>query len=148
MLSIWDLLHVAVREALHSNNLEEAYELLDYYPPLPPCPPLLCNPPMDIEPLPPLSTCEFNVHPPVPSCLDCIPGLAFCRNHERHCGDTHCIHCNFCGRLLCLAHLSCLCPSSVQGLSTGSVQGTRTLAKKPEKPENRENHEKPKTSEK
>ena len=99
-----------------------------------------------IEPLPPLSTCEYNVHPPVPSCLDCIPGLAFCRNHERHCGDTHCIHCNFCGRLLCLAHLSCLCPSSVQGLSTGSVQGTRTLAKKPEKPENRENHEKPKTS--
>jgi hypothetical protein len=111
IFEIWDLLDKAAIQALRTGNLVELTEILDYYPPL-----LLSldvvprpSPPLDREVVPPLSLCEYSVGPPAPSCLNCIPGIFFCADHQILCGREPFVQCNFCGRVLCWTHLDCFC---------------------------------------
>jgi hypothetical protein len=110
IFAIWDSLDKAALQALQTGNLVELTEILDYYPPLP-LPHIIVPrpaPPMDREVVPPLSVCEYCVGPPVP-CLNCIPGIFICADHQILCGREPFVQCNFCGRVLCWTHLDCFC---------------------------------------
>ena len=112
ILAIWDLLNSAYVKALHANDFQEMSEILDYYPPLPCRPPLCPHPPLDTEPVPPPTFCEYQVGALDPSCRECIPGLYVCPKHESLCGDAPWIQCASCNRCVCWIHLDCFCTNS------------------------------------
>jgi hypothetical protein len=110
ILAVWDLLDRAAINALHSGDLIEFTDILEYYPPLPLNLALpRRSPPVDVEPVPSPSICEFNIGPLFPSCPNCVPGVFICAHHQIFCGREPFIQCGFCGRILCWSHLNCFC---------------------------------------
>jgi hypothetical protein len=110
IIAAWEAVNRASIIATRKGDFESACILLHALPQLPTPP--TTSPPILIEDVPPVTTCEFHVGPEPPSCANCVPGLFFCSVHEVLCGAEAHIVCNLCKRTLCAEHLYCSCADS------------------------------------